>query len=110
MNLLFDANVSFRILELLKSHFSSAAHASQHNLNSATDINIWNFAQKNNFCIVTKDSDFNDLAIARRAPPKIIWLKVGNLKTGLLAEFILSHASKINLFLKDDHSAVLILS
>lgn len=108
--MLFDANISFRILELIKSNIPNASHTSQHSLNSATDINIWNFAQKNHFCIVTKDSDFNDLAITRGAPPKIIWLKVGNLKTDLLAEFILSHAIKIDQFLNDDHSAVLILS
>ncbi len=76
LNLLFDANISFRILELIKSHFPNASHAKDHNLNSATDISIWNFAQKNNFCIVTKDSNFNDLAITRGRRRKLFGLKL----------------------------------
>ncbi len=44
----------------------------------ATDREIWSFARENGFCIVTFDSDFNDLATLQGQPPKIIWLGFRN--------------------------------
>lgn len=43
---------------------------------------IWRYAEENGFVIVTKDSDFQELCSLRGAPPKVVWLRVGNTSKG----------------------------
>lgn len=109
MKLLFDGNISFRIVEMVKSQFPGASQVRQHSLESSSDLVVWNFATQNNLCIVTKDSDFNDLAIAKGFPPKVLWIKTGNCTTDAIAQLLISHHETIESFLKDDHASTLIL-
>jgi predicted nuclease of predicted toxin-antitoxin system len=39
------------------------------------DREIWDFARKGGFIIVTADADFYELAAAWGPPPKVIWLR-----------------------------------
>ena len=45
-----------------------------------TDGEIWNYAKQNNLTIISKDSDFSHRIIVSRPPPKIIHIKIGNMK------------------------------
>jgi predicted nuclease of predicted toxin-antitoxin system len=45
-----------------------------------TDQEIWEYAETNNLIIVTKDSDFSNRIIYKTSPPKVIHLRVGNMK------------------------------
>lgn len=48
MKLLFDANISFRIVKKLKKDFPECLHVSQSGLNvPITDRMIWQFAKSN---------------------------------------------------------------
>ncbi len=47
----------------------------------ARDTEIWLYAQKNGYVIVTRDSDFHELSLMGKASPKILWLKCGNVST-----------------------------
>jgi predicted nuclease of predicted toxin-antitoxin system len=73
MKLLFDQNISYRIVSLVSDKFPEAKHVKQVGLEDATDNLIWNFAKENNYSIVTFDSDFYNLSIIRGCPPKIIF-------------------------------------
>ncbi|MCG9478348.1 MAG: DUF5615 family PIN-like protein [Actinomycetia bacterium] len=42
---------------------------------------MWDWAGERGFTIVSKDSDFRDLAASLVPPPKAIWLRVGNAST-----------------------------
>lgn len=53
-----------------------------------SDSDIWNYARKNAYTIVTKDADFSHRIIVSKPPPKIIHLKIGNLKLRDLKTFI----------------------
>ena len=64
----------------------------------------------NKLCIVTKDSDFNDMSIANGLPPKVIVLAIGNQSTSVIAEYLKSRKESIHDFLADDHAALLILT
>jgi len=44
------------------------------------DSEIWSYAKKNNLTIVTKDSDFSDMVILNNPPPRVIHIKIGNMK------------------------------
>ena len=86
MSLLFDQNISFRILKKLQKYFHGCRHVSECGLSNSTDSEIWKFAEKNGLTIVTYDSDFYDIAIINGYPPKIIWIRKGNMSTNEVAE------------------------
>lgn len=79
MKLLFDQNISFRIVKKLEDVFPEAKQVAQLNLYNSSDIEIWNFAKENDFAIVTFDSDFIDISTLKGHPPKIVWLRYGNI-------------------------------
>ncbi len=72
MKLLFDQNISFRITKKITDFFPECTHVSDCGLNDGEDPQIWEFAKKNHFTIVTFDSDFFDISIINGHPPKII--------------------------------------
>ncbi len=110
MKLLFDQNISFRILKKLSGNFSGSEQVQSLGLINKSDFEIWEFAEKNNFCIVTFDADFIDLSMLKGFPPKIIWLNTGNLNTDALTNLILSKESAINEFCSDNESGFLELT
>ncbi len=44
------------------------------------DSEIWKYAKDNNLTIVTKDADFSDLVLLNNPPPRVIHIKLGNMK------------------------------
>lgn len=44
------------------------------------DSKIWKFAQEKDLTIITKDSDFSSRIIFHTPPPKVIHVRLGNLK------------------------------
>lgn len=101
MKFLFDQNISHRILEKLPEQLKESTSVKKEGLINATDLNIWEFAKRNNLIIVTQDSDFNDLTALYGFPPKIIWIRSGNLKTNEIADLLISNQSSIQAFLDD---------
>jgi len=99
MKLLFDQNISFRVLRLLPSNFSDCRHVRSIGLNDCDDAKIWQFARQNDFTIVTFDADFFDISVLRGFPPKIVWLRTGNLTTSEIAELIILNYSDIVSFI-----------
>lgn len=51
---------------------------------------------------MTFDSDFVDLNIIKGTPPKIIWLRTGNLTTKSIAALLENHIKQIQEFLLSD--------
>ncbi len=45
-----------------------------------TDEEVWNYAIENKLTIITKDSDFSKKIILKNPPPKVIHIKLGNMK------------------------------
>ena len=107
MNLLFDQNISFRIIKRIEDIFPEALSVRELGLSNPHDFDIWKFAQSNNYSIVTFDSDFIDLSNLKGFPPKIIWLRLGNTSTKNIAERIRIEKDKILEFLNDSDIAFL---
>jgi predicted nuclease of predicted toxin-antitoxin system len=53
--------------------------------------------------IVTQDSDFNDLNILNGFPPKIIWIRTGNLKTMALLNILIDYYDELFSFINDSN-------
>jgi predicted nuclease of predicted toxin-antitoxin system len=78
MKLLFDQNLSPRLVRLLADIFPDSDHLREVGLRDEPDAAIWLFAKEHGFTIVSKDSDFQRWSVRYGAPPKVIWLRVGN--------------------------------
>jgi len=68
---------------------------------NAPDREIWEFAKSNDYVIVTQDSDFNDLNSLHGFPPKIIWIRTGNLKTQAIVDILIDYSEEIIQFTHD---------
>ena len=79
--LLFDNNLSRRLVGRLADLYPGSAHVAALGLAEAPDIQVWSFAHRNGYTIVSKDNDFQSLALTRGAPPKAIILAMGNTTT-----------------------------
>ncbi len=107
MKLLFDQNISPKIVKQLEDIFPDAKQVRHLGLENASDIQIFEYAKKNGFAIVTFDSDFVDLNIVKGFPPKIIWLKTGNLTTKSISELIIKNTQILKDFLESEKNEIL---
>ncbi|GJL69766.1 MAG: hypothetical protein NPIRA06_24010 [Nitrospirales bacterium] len=74
-----------------------------------TDASIWDNAKKHGFAIVPKDNDFRQRAFVYGAPPKVIWLSIGNASTRAVAELLRSRVARIQSFIQDSNDSMLVL-
>ena len=107
MRLLFDQNISFRILRSLPDSFSDCLQVRSVGLHNRNDVEIWQYAKENGFTVVTFDADFFDLSILHGSPPKIIWLRTGNLTTSEIAELMILNFSNITSFINNSNQSCL---
>ena len=54
-----------------------------------------------------RDEDFHRLSVLRGAPPKVIWLRLGNCTTDDVATVIRRHVTDIRHFAEQEEAAVL---
>lgn len=107
MKLLFDQNISPKIVKQIESEFPDSKQVRHVSLEDASDGAIFDYAKKHNFAIVTFDADFVDLNVVRGIPPKIIWLKTGNLTTKSISELLKNNISTIHNFLESTEEDIL---
>lgn len=81
MKLLFDQNLSPKLVKSLSDIFPNSNHVFTLGLGKAEDTEVWEYARQKDFTLVTKDADFGDLSVLRGFPPKVIWIRRGNCKT-----------------------------
>lgn len=81
MKLLFDENLSFRLVGLLAEPYPGSEHVRNLGLLGAEDGEIWRYAAANQFLLTSKDADFFQRSLVYGVPPKVIWLRIGNAST-----------------------------
>jgi predicted nuclease of predicted toxin-antitoxin system len=101
VKLLFDQNISYRIVKSIEHSFPASEQVRKLGLEDSSDKAIWEFAQKNAFTIVTFDSDFYDLSLLHGHPPKLIWIRSGNSTTKNLANILTNKLTQIKSFIED---------
>ena len=106
MKLLFDQNISFRLIKRIIDFFPDSKQVRELGLENSSDIEIFEFAKRNEFAIVTFDSDFCDLNIIKGYPPKIIWIRTGNTTTKNLERLLRKKRDLIKLFLSEDYGCL----
>lgn len=101
MKLLLDQNISRKLAKKLEDLFPGLKHVYLLGLHKASDEEIWNYARDNDFVIVTQDSDFNERSLVYGYPPKVIWIRTGNISTQNIKRLLKKHHKDILFFEKD---------
>ena len=101
MKLLLDQNISYRLVNKINSLFPETEQVKRLGLENKPDREIWEYAQKENYTIVTFDSDFYDMSLLLGHPPKVIWLKLGNTTTKNLETIFFEKSDQIKAFIED---------
>ena len=109
MKLLFDQNLSPRLVVALAGAYPESVHVQSIGLDRGSDDAIWEFARDHDFVIVTKDSDFHEMSLLRGFPPKVIWLRRPNCSTDNIRGILLDHVQQIQTLTENDVIAFLIL-
>lgn len=110
MKLLFDENLSPKLVARLAAEYPGSAHVRDVGLRGRSDGEIWDFARTEGFVIVSKDTDFRERSYVEGFPPKTIWLELGNAGTDVVADLLRIHQSAVASFIASNESSLLILS
>ena len=78
MRFLIDAQLPPGLADLLVATGHQAVHVEQVGLLSAADTEIWAYARKGQFVLVTKDQDFTALLGRDALGPAVLWIRLGN--------------------------------
>lgn len=109
MKLLFDQNLSPRLVRLLADLYPGSTHVRDVGLGEADDVTIWTYAGLQGYTIVSKDSDFQQRSLLNGAPPKFIWLRVGNCTVSTTESMLRTYSAVIHTFNLDESKSHLML-
>ena len=107
MKLLFDNNLSHKLVARIHDLFPDSSHVMTEGLDEHKDSDIWKFAKENDFTIITKDSDFNELLLVNGFPPQVIWIRTGNCKIADIEKIIRCNAIILTNFHSSQESGIL---
>lgn len=110
MKLLLDENLSDRIVSKILDLYPHSAHLKSFSLLQSDDNAIWIFARQNGYAIVSKDSDFHQRSILWGHPPKLVYLRVGNISTNEIVNILRANSDQLLAFDADATSSILILT
>lgn len=110
MKLLFDENLSPNLVGRLADLFPDCCHVSEVGLQSATDPAVWNYAKSNGLVIVSKDADMHQRSFLFGAPPKVVWVRLGNCSTTDVENLLRRCVNELTIFYEDEVASFLSLS
>ena len=105
MRLISDENISWRLKKLLPDSEILPSNEIKSEVR-LTDLMIWKFAKANQYTILTFDEDFSELQNLFSYPPKIIWLRTGNVNTAEIASLLINLKNNILEFLNNDELGI----
>lgn len=107
MKILFDQNISHRLVNRILDIFPDAKQLRDIGIENSTDRQIWEFAKKEDYIIVSFDSDFYDFSLVWGHPPKIIWIRTWNQTTAEIEFLLRKHTHNIEAFVENHELACL---
>ena len=110
MKLLLDQNLSRALVRRLSDEYPESVHVAEIGLDAATDRRIWEYAGERGYVIVSKDSDFRQLALLFGPPPHVVWLRVGNVSTGMIEALLRRKVARLQGFAASGEESLLVVS
>jgi predicted nuclease of predicted toxin-antitoxin system len=108
--LLFDENLAARLVAEIADLYSDCTHVGALGLAGSSDRTIWEHARDHGLVIVSKDEDFHRLSVLHGAPPKVIWIRLGNCSTADIIRLLRERRNDIDRFVADQEAAFLALA
>ena len=105
MKLLFDQNLSHKLVGRLDDAFPDSEHVRSVGLREASDDAVWEYPRSKGFAIVSKDGDFHQFSFLHGPPPKVVWVKLGNCTTGDVERVLRERLSDLLEFDDDEDAA-----
>jgi predicted nuclease of predicted toxin-antitoxin system len=107
--LLLDENLSVKLTVELRDVLGDIRHVRDLGLQSGSDAALWEWARVHGYAIVSKDSDFWHRSVLFGHPPEVIWLRVGNGSTRVMADVLRRAAGAVEAFLQEAESGCFVL-
>ena len=89
MKFLIDAQLPPVLARVMKREGYEVAHVFELEMVSADDIDIKEYALKNDSVIISKDEDFATYAMDPESKVNVIWVRTGNCKNNTLISAII---------------------
>ncbi len=105
--LLFDEPLSEELCKTLADIFPGSLHIRLLGRGGAPDTIVWDLAHQHGCLVVSKDEDFHRLAVLRGAPPKFVWIRLGNCTTDDIVQLLRRRREDIIRFHEQDEATVL---
>lgn len=109
MKLLYDQNLSPRLVYLLADLYPGSIHVRDVGLQTADDEVVWAYAAQHGFVIVSKDYDFHQRSFLFGHPPKVVWLRRGNCSTAEIEDILCAHYKDLVTLEQDEEGSFLAL-
>lgn len=109
MKLLFDQNLSPRLVKTLEDLYPGSVHVRDVELNNALDETVWDYAAQHGLTIISKDSDFHQRSFLFGHPPKVVWIRRGNCSTNQIESILRAHHADLTGFEQNEEGAFLTL-
>jgi predicted nuclease of predicted toxin-antitoxin system len=98
VRLLFDEQLSEELVTAVRDLFPGSLHIRLLGKGGAGDPVVWQLAQEHGCVLVTKDEDFHRLSVLHGAPPKVVWLRLGNCATADIARLLRERVDDLRRF------------
>ncbi len=102
MKLLFDENLSPKLVQALIDIFPDSVHVDSIGFGGSSDEDVWDYAKAIGFSLVSKDADFYDKSMLYGHPPKGIWIKRRNCANRQIQLLLRNKLEAISSFIQDD--------
>jgi predicted nuclease of predicted toxin-antitoxin system len=110
MRLLFDQNLSHRLVILLTAEYPGSEHVRDVGLNATDDQAIWQYAAQQGLAIISKGFGLPATGIAVRPPAKGGLDPTGNCTTAAVATLLRARQGDLLAFEVDSTASFLVLS
>jgi predicted nuclease of predicted toxin-antitoxin system len=107
VKLLFDQNLSPRLVNALGDLYPESVHVRDIGLNNALDETVWDYAARHGLMIISKDSDFHQKSFLFGHPPKVVWIRRGNCSTKDIEAILRAHHTDLMEFEQNEEAAFL---
>lgn len=86
MKFLIDNQLPAALGRFFQAQGVESRHVIELGLDEASDLDIWRYAQSEDYVIVSKDEDFLHLANLDTGGPAVVWVRLGNCRKGPLLD------------------------
>lgn len=104
---LIDNNLSPRIADQIANLFPGCQHVFSLDMDQASDKVVFEYARNNSLAILTKDADFYHLLNKYGHPPKVVWIRSGNVTTNYIISLLTQNHVAIHDFLTSSPAGIL---